>query len=448
MLKGLFVEVVIQEKTICKTVRQYSKGMLPKEDLQKISAIAEDCCKVKNYVYQRYSSVGSLKKLYPGYTIQNEMTKSGLRDLLGLPSVYFYLAMFDALADIKSQWTRTKNKVLELIGKNEGLSQEEKHYLRFLIKVSNAFEAVLNQEEIALPREMEKQYRELAEVVDTEKLHHYLCRQVRKYHGKLHAEAASGFSLSAKAYRYENHGISIASKEKRKRIFIPLTDNNGYQCQIYLKLNPEQTGIQIHVPIRVAVKKHDDYVRSVGIALGMYAMLTTDGGKVYGGELGKYQTEYADWMRAQTGSYNRNRESNPGRKKYKAKKKRLTEQMHSYINHELNRFLEEEKPGIVYLAKLPKTQSRGINHKINHSVSMWQRGYIRGRLEQKCKEQSVEIVEVFGKGISTVCSVCGGEGIRREGIFVCAGCGWKAEEKMNTARNVLKRGLDLEKTKD
>lgn len=430
------------EKYICKTVHQYSRGPLPEEDRKKLKEIAEDCRTVKNYVYRRYGGVASLKKLYPGYTVQNEMTESGLRDALGMPSVYFYLAVFDALGDIKSQWTRTKNKVVELIGKNEGFSVEEKHYLRFLLKVSNAFEAVLNREEMALPKEIEKKYRELAGDVDTEKLHQYLCRQVRKYHVKLHTETTTGFSLSAKAYRYENHGICIASKEKRKRIFIPLTDNCTYKSQIYLKFDPEQGGVELHVPVNVAVKSHGDYRNRIGIALGIYTMLTVDNGDCYGEELGKYQIEYADWVRAQTASYNRNRSSNPGRKKYKAKKHRMTEQMHSYINHELNRFLEREKPEVIYLVKLPKSQSRGVNRKINHSVSMWQRGYIRSRLEQKCKEHSVEMVEVLGKDISNICSKCGGMGKRKDGVFACGDCGMQMEEKVNTARNVLKRGMD------
>lgn len=430
------------EKYVCKTIHQYSKGMLPEEDRKKLKEIAEDYRTVKNYVYRRYGGIASLKKLYPGYTIQNEMTESGLRVSLEMPSVYFYLAIFDALGDIKSQWTRTKNKVLELIGKNEHFSAAEKHYLRFLLKVSNAFEAVLNREEMVLPKEIEKKYRELAEDVDTEKMHQYLCRQVRKYHIKQHTEAATGFSLSAKAYRYENHGISIASKEKRKRIFIPLTDNCAYKSQIYLKLDPERGGVELHVPVNMAVKFHEDYQNRMGIALGIYTMLTVDNGNCYGEELGKYQTEYADWMRAQTASYNRNRDSNPGRKKYKAKKHRMTEQMHSYINHELNRFLEVEKPEVIYLVKLPKNQGQGINRRINHSVSMWQRGYIRNRLEQKCKEHSVELVEVLGKDISNICSKCGGMGKRKDGVFVCKNCGMQIEEKINAARNVLKRGMD------
>ena len=427
---------------VCKTVHQYSKGAISDDNFRKLTEIAEDYRTVKNYVYGRYGGVKSLGKLYPGYTIQNEMTKSGLRGSLGMPSVYFYLAVFDALGDIKSQWTRTKNKVLELAGRNEGFSEDEKHYLRFIMKVSNAFEAVLKRETIALPGEMEGKYRELAVLVDEEKLQNYLCRQVRKYHKKPFAALGSGFSLSAKAYRYENHGISIASKEKRKRIFIPLTDNCQYKSQIYLKINPGEHSVQIHVPVNVEMKSHKDYQNRIGISLGMYTMLTVDDGNGYGEDFGKYQTEYADWMRAQTASYHRNRDSNPGRKKYLAKKHRMTETMHSYINHELNRFLEEEKPGVIYLVKLPKNQGGGINRKINNSVALWQRGYIRGRLEQKCKEHGVEIVEVLGKDISNVCSGCGGMGSRKDGMFRCGSCGGELEEKVNTARNVLKRGME------
>ena len=391
---------------VCKTVHQYSKGEISGEDMAKLQEIAEDYRAVKNYVYSRYSGVGSLGKLYPGYTVQNEMTESGLRGTLKMPSVYFYLAVFDALGDIKSQWTRTKNKVLELLGKNEGFSAEEKHYLRFLMKVSNAFSSVLRREPIALPREMEGKYRELAGQVDEEKLQNYLCRQVRKYHKKPYAAQGLGFSLSAKAYRYENHGICIASKEKRKRIFILLTDNCQYKTQIYLKINPEEASVQINVPVNVERKIHEDYQNQIGIALGIYTMLTVDNGNAYGEDLGKYQTEYADWMRAQMASYHRNRSSNPGRKKYRAKKHRMTETMHSY-----------------------------------NAVALWQRGYIRGRLEQKCKEHGVEMVEVLGKDISNLCSKCGGMGSRKDGVFRCGSCGGELEEKVNTARNVLKRGM-------
>lgn len=428
--------------TVCRTVHQYSRGTVSDADMKKLQEVAEDYRRVKNLVYARYGGIAGLPKLYPGYTVQNEMTGSGIREEMGMPSVYFYLAVFDALGDIKSQWTRTRSKVLELIGRNERFTPEEKHYLRFLLKVSSALEAVLLKMPVRLPEEIQRKYEELAGQTDPEKLHRYLCRQVRKYQGKLHTEQALGFTASERAYRYGDHGIYLSVKEKRKRVFLPLTDSNQYKCQIYVKLYPEQGRVELDVPVYTAVRVHEDYTGRIGISMGFHTMLTTDSGNRYGEELGRYQMEFADWIREQTKSYRRNKNSNPGRKKYYAKKRCLTEQMNSCINHELNRFLETEKPGTIYIVRMPPPCAGGANSRINHSMTMWKRGYIRSRLIQKCREQSVELIEVVGKDISRECSRCGAPGSRRDGLFCCDACGCRMEEKTNTAKNVLRRGTE------
>ncbi len=427
-------------QTVCKTVRQYNKEPILPEAMEKLTEIANDYCRVKNYVYARYGGIGSLSKLYPGYTVQNEMTRSGLRGELGMPSVYFNLAIFDALGDIKAQWTRTKSKLSRLIGQNENFLPEEKHYLRFLIKTANAFDAVLNQKAVNLPAEIMKKREELASAVDCEKLHRYLCRQVRKHEVRLHADAAAGFSVTERAYRYADHGIYISTKQNRKRVFVGLTDNNSYKNQLYIRLYPEEGRLEIRVPVNVTVRMHADYTRQVGVAFGMPCMLTTHEGNRYGERLGEYQNAYAEWLREQMSSYSRNRKDNPGRKKYLAQKQRLTEQLHNYINRELNLFLRKEKPQTVFIPKLPAMQAGKGDSRINHSVALWQRGYIRERLLLKCREQSVEATEVFAKGIGRTCSRCGEPGQRKEGFFHCERCGYRVEEKTNTAQNVLKRG--------
>ncbi|MCI8724550.1 MAG: transposase [Hungatella sp.] len=426
---------------LCKTIHQYSSRPISEEDMRKLLEIAEDYKKVKNYVYRRFGGIGGLPKLYPGYTVQNEMTESGLRDELGLPSVYFYLAVFEALGDIKGVWTNTKAKLSKLAGQNEGLTEEEKHYLRFILKVNNAFDAVLNCKPVELQKKMQEQYSMLAGKVDPDKLHRYLCRQVRKYHTALKLAEADGFAIAERAYRYGDHGIYISIKEKRKRIFVPLTDNNQYNRQLYIKLFPKENRLEIKVPVNVTVRCHEDYTAQIGLAAGMQTMLTTDSGNHYGEALGSLQAEYADWIRQQTASYNRNRANNPGRKKYTAKKGRYEEQLHSYINHELNRFFETEKPKVLYIPRLPGNQTGGINKKINHYAALWQRGYIRKRLMQKCSERTVEFVEVMGKDISNQCSNCGALGIKQKGTFYCQTCGSRMEEKTNTARNAKKRGM-------
>ena len=432
----------MSSQTVFKTVRQYNKKPISNDDMKKLREIAADYSKVKNYVYMRYGSISSLSKLYPGYTIQNELTKSGMRESLGMPSVYFHLAVFDALGDIKSQWTRTKSKILAHVNCHTGFNEEEKHYLRFLLKVSNVFEAVLNHAEFRLPADIQRQHDELAEQVNIETLHRYMRRQVRKYHVKLHTEHVCGFSIAERAYRYADHGIYISVKEKRKRIFVLLTDNNQYKSQLYISLFPEENRIEIKVPIYTAVRRHKDYTNKIGISIGMYTMLTTDSGNQYGTALGKYQTRYSDWVRTQTTSYCRNKKDNPGRKKYNAQKRRFEEQLHSYINCELNRFLQTEKPDTIYLAKLPRPRTTGYNRKINHSIIMWQRGYMKSRLMQKCRQHSIKLVDVIGKDISYECSRCGGTGYKARYQFVCTSCGSVIDEKTNTARNTLKRGRE------
>ncbi len=425
---------------ICKTIHQYNREPIPREYMEKLVEIAEDYTKVKNYVYTRFGGIGSLSKLYPGYTVQNEMTQSGLRGQLQMPSVYFYLAVFEALGDIKSQWSNIRVKISKLVGQNEGFTEDEKHYLRFLLKVTNVFDAVLNERPIKLQRDIQAQYDCLADKVDVLKMHRYVRRQVRKYHVKLRTTEAGGFSTAGKAYRYGDHGIYISIKEKRKRIFVPLTDNNQYDRQLYIKLLPEQNNLEIKVPIDVAVRSYADYTGEIGLSLGMQVMLTTDEGHRYGELLGEYQSSYADWIREQTAVYNRNRKDNPGRKKYNARKSQFEEQIHSYINQELNRFFRTEKPRILYLPKLPRSMAGGVSKRINHYAALGQRGYIRSRLEQKSRERSVEIVEVIGKDISNECSRCGAIGSRQEGTFFCQSCGYRAEEKINGAQNAKKRG--------
>lgn len=425
---------------VCKTVHQYNSKVISGKDMEKLQEIADDYNKVKNYVYARFGGINSLSKIYPGYTVQNEMIETGLRNELELPFVYFNLAVFEAIGNIKSQWTKTKTAVLKRVNSNEGFTDEEKHYLRYLLKVSNAFEEVLNHKPVKLKAELQEKYEQLSKNVNTKKLNNYLCRQVRSLHVKQYSENADGFSLTERAYRYGNHGIYITIKEKRKRVFIPLTDNNQYNRQIGIKLYPQEGNIEINVPIDVKIQRNKDYKRQTGLALGMYTMLTTDEGHVYGERLGEYQIQLSDWIREQAVKHKADKGDLYGRKKYTARKHRMTEQMHSYINMELNRFLKTEKPAVIFISRLPPPKKHEGDKAINHSVNLWQRGYIKNRLYQKCQEKSVKVVEVFGKGISSECSRCGADGYKREGTFICQVCGYQTQEKHNAAQNIRNRG--------
>ncbi len=435
--------------TIVKTIHQHSKTSLSDEDMQKLQEIADDYSKVKNYVYQRYGSINSLSKIYPGYTVQNEMTRSGRRAELGLPSVYFYLAIFDALGDIKTQWAKVKSEILRRINRNEGFTQEDRHYLRFVMKIDICFSNILCGKKMEIPTEMESRYAELMSgVSDVEKLHRYLRRQVRKNLNKMHTDKADGFFITERAYRYgENnegsgkcHGIYISTKEKRKRVFVPLTDTNQYKKQLYIKLNKENNTIEVAIPKTVEIQYHDEFINEIGISMGVWQMFTTHEGHVYGEKLGEFHTNLVNFMRDGDRTYHREKQSNPGRKKYQDKKAKLEARLHDYINRELNRMIETERPKVFYVPKLPKAAFAGVNKNINYSLGIWQKGYIKKRFTQKCRENNIEIVEVIGKNISRECSRCRAEGKYVKDIFKCDNCGYETDKKQNAAANALYRG--------
>lgn len=435
---------VMATEKICKTVHQYNQNPILPEDMRRLQEIAADYCKIKNCVYGRFGGIKSLSKLYPGYTVQKEMATTGLREELGLPSVYFNLAVLDAVGEIKSQWTRLKSEISDNVKSHHDFTDEEKHYLRFVLKVNNAFDMIINRQRVTLKPDIQSQYDVLASAADTQRLDNYLRRQVRKRMVRLHTESKDGFGLTDRAYRYGDHGIYITVKEKRRRVFVPLTDNNRYNRQIYIKLYPDRDSMEIKIPIDVEVKRHDDYAGQVGLAVGMYTMLVTDKGRCYGERLGELSLELSDWVWDQNSKYMQNIHTSPGRKKYTAKKRRLTEKLHSYINMELNRLIQEEKPRIIYIPQLPKPHKHGGDRRINHSVTMWQRGYIRRQLKQKCMEHSIEFVEIFGKDISNQCSSCGAVGVKADGMFKCLSCGICTDIKINAAINARNRGMKQE----
>lgn len=433
--------------TIFKTVYQHNQVPISAADMERLQEIARDCREVKNYVYDRYSGIRSLPKIYPGYTVQNEMTKSGLRERLGLPSVYFYLSIFDALGDIKSQWTDVKSHVEKNIRGNSDFTPQDRHYLRFVMKQSQCFEGILLGERPALAQNWEERFQAVCSKVDAHRLDQYLRRQVRRHLNRPRTDAAEGFPASPKGYRYADHGIYLSMKESRQRLFIPLTDNNRYTRQVYIRLYPEEGRITVNVPIEVRQRHPDGYEGEIGLAMGLKCMFVTDQGRSYGEKYLEYQAALTDYIREKLPRHQRNAKNNPGMKKYNDEKHRLQAAMHDYVNAEINRMLDTEKPGVIYVPRLPAVSKAGFSRRANAIIAMWQKGFVKGRLTRKCRERSVELVEVFGKGISTECCCCGAQGTKEGELFCCPSCETRLPERENTAKNVLKRGRALQEKK-
>lgn len=444
-------------KKICKAVHQYSSGKISREDMDRLLDIARDCMTVCNYVYQKYGGIKSLDKIYPGYTVQNEMTTSSLREKLNLPTVYFYPAVFNALREIKTQWAHVKRNIYTAINENARLTPEDKHYLRFVVKIDGCFANILNGKPVPIPGEMLPKYESIVSGLQGDQsecvksLNRYLCRQVRKRLRKIHTDKFLYFSIWEKGYRYgksknkegrDCYGIFLTTKEHRKRIFIPLTDENQYSGVLDIKLKPEKSSVEMIASVFTEVRKHKDYTNEIGISLGLWDMITTSTGHVYGGEFGKIQKELYDYGVNEWRMYGRENGDAP-RKKYSIRREKMEEALKNYINREINRMFAEEKPEKIYMAKLP--QNPGGEAKAGqYLLRVWKKGYVTERLEWKSRQNDIEMIEVLGKGLSVECSTCGAvckmkAQSRYEG-FKCENCGYEDDRKINAAKNALNRG--------
>ena len=436
-------------RKICKAVHQYSKGKISSEDMDVFMDIGHGCMVVKNYIYQKYGGIRSLSKVYSGYEVDSEVRAAGFREKIGLPSVYFSSSVSRALADIKIMWAQVRNGINDAVSRNERFSPEDRHYIRFVLKTDICYWNILNKKAVPLPEKIQSGYEKVvAELGDgsrerVKNLNRYICRQTRKRLHRQHTDNEQYFTIKKQGYRYGEldgtHGIFLATKINRKRIFIPLTDQNTYDRMLDIKLNPQKRTIEIIISLFVNIRRHEDYTNEVGISLGLWNMITTSTGNVYGSEFGKMQNEISDYILKEMRQNGKMKACDT--KKYAADRAKMDAALKNYINREINRMLDNEKPKAVYMAKLPRNSGMPMKGTGDtYFLKMWKKGFVTERIQWKCQKNGVQIIEVIGKGIGTECSVCGKKGHIEGERFQCQVCGFEENKKINSAKNAMIRG--------
>ena len=438
--------------TYTKNVRQYSRK-LPSDTMEFLRWLVGAYAKVKKTTYERYSGIGSLGKLTPGYTVLNEMRASGMRQELGMPVVYYELAILDALTAIKSRWGILRDKLKRLAAFNEGFSKEERTYIYTVLKWGSVYAAILqgkNYEEPNLVKGLP---------VDKHRLNNWLCRQTRKHLGKIQVTREAGFTISPKAgYSYKNGVMRIAGRQPRKRIAIPLRDGRQFSRQLHVEVKEDH--IILTAPVTRESSLSEGWTNEIYVHIGNVDALTLSNGHVYGEGLNKLTDMETERLDSKNRLRNRYREArrealekgkadkaavisshNLGTLKYQRQKERNRARTESFINAALNRMLSEEKPCriiITHPVKVGKGSrlAKSAKRKLARSF----RGFIRERLEEKCEERSIEILRIPSKDTGLVCSNCGKAGRTASGNrFRCDSCGYEAAASLNGARNIEKK---------
>lgn len=435
------------DSAVIKTIWQYSMP-LSEETMEFLRGIAADCCKVKNCVYEKYAGVKSISSLTPVYNILNEMRHCGLREQLNLPVVYYELAIADAVTNIKCNWATVKSKVSECITANENLSENDRIYLRTVLKMNGVYAAILNRQEYEMPRNA------VGLEIDVKRLNNLLCRLTRRYLTQPKTDRTDSFRVSPNGYSYKDGMIRIVCRIPRKRIAIPLRDDRTFDRQIQIQIR--ENDIALAVPVEAKVKKHQDYVNTIYIYIGNQDMFTLSNEHIYGAsleELTNPETErlvqknkerrkmYTAYVQSSEDGNTKKaaniENNNLGKCKYDRRKEKEKVRTTDFINSEMNRMIREEKPIRIVITKpVTKNRTKIYSKSANRKLSRSFNSYIRERLAYKCRVHSIELVEISSKNTGSICSACGAEGKRQGKEFVCEDCGLNTTIALNSARNI------------
>lgn len=440
----------MSSEVVTKTIWQFSKK-LDAETMDFLRGIASDYSKVKNYAYNRYSGIKSIDKLVPGYEILNEMRAGGMRQQLDLPVVYFEMALFEAVWDIKAMWQNLKNKITLLANQNENLSDDDKSYIRLVMRINSVYSAILNDRQYDMPQKAAKLN------IDVKKLNNRIKRWTRKYKVSPVSEASNTFRVTPGGYSYKNGGIRLVSRVDRKRVFIPLRDATPFKRQLNIIVMDDY--IKIAVPIDKDIDFHHDYCTTIYAHIGYKDMITLSNGAVYGADLNTLvlpETErLADKNRVRHKTYSvysqciengdikkaeRIQLNNLGKVKYDKQKHKKRAETVTFINTALNKMLESEKPSkIVITAPIKHFNMNKYSKQTKKMFTRSFSGVIRERLKDKCIANGIELIEINSRDTGAICSSCGEKGIRKNLVFHCEKCNLEIPSALNSAKNIEKK---------
>ena len=441
---------------VIKTVKQYSYD-LDEKTLKELKFIANQYKNVKNYVYSRYSGINSIQMLGKDRKIRDEWIKSKFYEQWKLPARYWKLALSEAFSNIKSNWSKTKKRVKEQANRNSNLSNEDRHYINYILKFDTYYFKILTNKKVERPKIFEEKN------LNYKYLNNLIKRYTRRYKGQIpYSRLGRTFSIDTGLYSYSLDGINISSTTKGKRLSIKLKDKNRYKHTMRVKIVGEK--IEIHCPLRVRTKNNKNE-NILGIDKGYKYLFATSTGRLYGEHLNEYlsqETErltkvnsnrnriYAKYLiYLESGNFkkaNTIKDHNLGKKKYFKAKHRHDERVKSYINYSLNNLLKEEKPREIVMEQLDFVSwDDRFSKSVKRKLSRWIKGYIRERIEYKCDLNSIKYTYINPAYTSKTCNICGSFGNRNGDIFTCPKCG-KVHSDINASKNILKRKTDEEIT--
>ena len=423
---------------------------------------------IKNYVWSRYSGIGSLLK-QSGWTIRDELIQKNLLSNK-ITKTLSKVAVEQSASIIKANWTTTKKKVKKAIAQNENLTKDDKHYLYLCLKHTPTLYNILNYKKVDYQTDYLKDLK-----IDVHRLNNLLRRYVRRYKTKSHTNKTN-IVLTSSLYKFDlnNKNFAFTGKKKHSRIEISLIGNiPKLKGTLELVKNQKTNQYYLHVPLdRIIIKKNmTDESEILGLDVGITDLITLSNGSVYGANSAELFYTLSDNLvnknRSRLFSYKQKLEeristeqdqskksileqklkkledNNLGSKKRISKISKYKSRIVSHINHELNKMIKEEnlkevvREDLNWISK--KRNKRNVSRKQQNRFSTWVKGTLLERLSVKLTENGITETIVNPAYTSQVCCKCNHLGDRKGKEFKCSNCNLSIDADFNASINIKKR---------
>jgi len=442
-----------KSKKLIKTIIQYSKPLL-EADFNQLVKMQDTYRRIKSFTYHNKRGIKYINNLN-FRDIRNNWRKEKIFNQWTSPSHLKIMAIFDAISQIESKHSNVSNEILQVMKKNKNLSNEDKHYLAFILGKKELWFKILNN--IPLEEDDYWKNKEKFSTLNIKKLNNYIKRKTRKYNTKMVAKSNRTMLFDSEMYSASKGKIELVSLVPRKRIKIELLDNQIIaKGNIKIILDRDKQRIEIHSSIEVEKINNNNKV-TIAIDRGFIDIMATSSGNYYGREASeniKKKVEYVNskykkrnklFQIAKKYKENGNLKkyfniinNNLGNKKIKKRKNKFNERIKSNINNSINEFLRLEKPKVIIMEELTfvNKSKKKRTKKTNRELSAWQKGSFRRSIEFKSSLNNIQLKLINPAYTSQICFKCGAFGTRNGKNFTCEKHG-TVDADFNASKNIL-----------
>ena len=420
---------------------------------------------IKNYVWSRYSGIGSLLK-QSGWTIRDELIQKNLLSKK-ITKTFSRVAIENSASTIKSNWTTTKKKIKRAIAQNENLTKDDKHYLYLCLKHTPTLYNILNYKKVNYATDYLKDLK-----IDVHRLNNLLRRYIRRYKTKSHTNKANVI-LTSNLYKFNpsNNEFSFTGKKRNSQMKITLIGNiPKLKGTLEFVINQKDNQYYLHVPLnRIITKKNmTDESEILGLDVGITDLITLSNGSIYGANSAELFYTLSDNLvnknRSRLFSYKQKlehrilieidlskksilelklknlEENNLGSKKRISKIGKYKSRIASHINCELNKMVKEEDIEEIVREDLTwSSKKKNVSKKQRNRFSTWSKGLLLERLSVKLAENGIIETIVNPAYTSQVCCKCNHLGNRKGKEFKCSNCNLSIDADFNASINIKKR---------